>query len=353
MSLKTIRAILHPLRWQNEVLHQKAKSIPVELRPEYKAGQYASGCTRIVSNAIEKEWKSCRKQKQIPLDKQISSVLKMHGILYLKIQKIEVPMRVKSVAKLDSFLLSSYNSAVVWLRGNKWVADIQVDVADKYVAGKPEAIIGIDLNKEHSTYSIWIDGKEAYRAFDKTGIYWNTLERLNHRIARLQSSFQGTRRELKEALKSLYDAKRRVLRSYYGALRNKIVSHIPETYNIVFVVEDLEYLPRNELTKKQRTWANQELANGINYEMISWNGYRIVKVDPRGTTHTCYKCSRKVVDGVGRKVVCSQCYPKGIDRDLNGARNIALRYMLGASREHTCTRTMMNESPKPSAKEMT
>jgi transposase len=255
------------------------------------------------------------------------------------------------IAKLDDLLLNHYNSAVVWLRGVKWVADIQVNIEDKYIAGQPEAIVGIDLNKEHTAYSIWIGGKEIYRAFDKLGFYYNTMLRLEKRIADVQANFEGNRKELSGIVRPLYDARKMVLRQYYGTLRNKILLHVPEGYNTVFVVEDLEYLPRRELGKKQRKWACQQLANGVLYNSIDWNGYKIVKVDPRGTTHTCYKCSRKVSDGRGRTVICDKCYPKGIDRDLNGARNIALRYMLRANPQHSCSGDMVNESLELNTKE--
>lgn len=97
-------------------------------------------------------------------------------------------------------------------------------------------------------------------------------------------------------------------------------------------------MPRNELRKAQRTWAIQELANGIFADQIEWNGYKLVKVNPRGTTHTCSKCGKPVKSGPDRKVVCESCYPKGLDRDLNGARNIARRYMPSSNLERTCAR---------------
>jgi ribosomal protein L37E len=118
-----------------------------------------------------------------------------------------------------------------------------------------------------------------------------------------------------------------VLRQYYGTLRNKILQHVPKGYNAVFVLEDLDSLPRAELRKTQRTWAMQELANGVFTSQLEWNGYKVVKVNARGTTHTCSKCGNPVRSFNDRKIICQKCYPKGLDRDLNGARNIAKRYI--------------------------
>jgi len=335
--IKSIRVILHPLRRQYHWLLGKAKAIPQELRPTYQKSTYPDGCTRIINNAIQKIWQTCRSTKQIPIDKQTSKIVRKNGVLYLKIQTELIPFRVKTVDKLDDLLLNKYNSAVVWLKGDKWVADVAVEIESQYVEGKPEAIIGIDLGKWHNAYSIWIDGKEVYRAFDKFGKHHFTMQKITKQIGELQQKFEGTRKQLSVALKPLYEKRKMVLRQYYGTLRNKILQHIPQGYNAVFVLEDLDSLPRAELHKAQRTWAIQELANGIFASQIEWNGYKVVKVNPRGTTHTCSKCGKPVKSRNDRKIVCETCYPKGLDRDLNGARNIAQRYMLLGIPERSCT----------------
>jgi len=272
--------------------------------------------------------------------------------MFFKIQTNLIPFRVKTVDRLDDLLLNHYNSAVVWLKGNKWVADVAVDIEDKYIEGKPEVVVGIDLGKWHNCYSVWYDGEEKYRAFDKFGSYHDTLEKISFEIADFQQSFTGNRKELSKGLQPLYEKKRSVLRQYYGTLRNKILSHIPEGYNAVFVVEDLEFLSRNKLNKKQRTWANQELANGIFYHQIEWNGYKVVKVDPRGTTHTCWKCGKPVKSGVDRKVICETCYPNGLDRDLNASRNITQRYMLLGIPQHTCIGSVLDDPQNAICKEV-
>jgi len=336
--LKTIRVILKPLCRQKRWLLSKAEAIPKELRPVYEKGNYPLGCARIVHNALQKIWQTCRATKHIPLDKQISQIVKKNGVLYLKIQTELIPFRVKTVDKLDDLLLNKYNSAVVWLKGDKWVADVQVEVESHYIEGKPEAVIGIDLGKWHNCYSIWDGNGEIYRAFDSFSNHHLTLQRIQNQISKVQNNFEGSRRELSEHLKPLYEKKRMVLRQYYGTLRNKILEHIPEGYNAVFVVEDLGFLPRNELRKAQRTWAMQELANGIFADQIGWNGYKLVKVNPRGTTHTCWKCGKTVRSMPNRKIICETCYPKGLDRDLNGARNIARRYsMLSSNPQLSCS----------------
>jgi len=336
-QLKTIRIILKPLNRQKHWLMKKAESIPKELLPIYQKGEYPKGCARIVNNAIQKIWTTMRSTKQIPIDKQMSKIVRKNGVLFLKIQTELIPFRVKTVDKLDDLLLNKYNSAVVWLKGDKWVADVAVEVESQYLEGKLEAVIGIDLGKWHNAYSIWIGEKELYRAFDKFGKHHFTMQKITKRIATTQANFEGTRKQLSVALKPLYEKRKMVLRQYYGTLRNKILQHVPQGYNAVFVLEDLDSLPRAELRKTQRTWANQELANGVFASQIEWNGYKVVKVDARGTTHTCWKCGKPVKSFKNRKVICKTCYPKGLDRDLNGARNIGRRYMLSLIGERSCT----------------
>jgi len=349
--LKTIRIILKPLRTQKYWLLRKAEAIPEEFRPLYAKGKYPEGCARIISNALQKMWQACRSTKQIPIDKQMSKIVKKSGVLYLKIQTELIPFRLKAVDKLDGLLLNKYNSAVVWLKGKKWVADVQVEVESHYVEGKPEAVIGIDLGKWHNAYSIWIGGKEVYCAFDRFGKHHFTMRKITEKIAEVQANFKGTRKQLSEALKPLYEKRKMVLRQYYGTLRNKILEHVPEGCNPVFVLEDLDSLPRAELCKAQRTWAHQELANGIFASQLEWNGYKVVKVYARGTTHTCWKCGKPVKSRKDRKIICPTCYPKGLDRDLNGARNIARRYMLSCIPQHTCSGNSLDDPYKATCKE--
>lgn len=336
---KTIRVILNPQRERQQIrfLLSKARAIPRELLPTYKRGVYPKGSARIVNNAIQKMWATMCSTKQVPIDKQISKVVKKSGVLYLKIQSELIPIRIKEVSEMDDLLLNHYRAGVVWLKGRNWVADLLVDVESHYEEGKPEAVIGIDLGKWHNCYSVWVNGKEVYRAFDKFGDTHLTLGKISDAISEVQKTFEGTRKQLSKVLKPLYEKRNAVLRQYYGTLRNKILEHAPEGYNAVFVLEDLETLPRAELNKAQRTWAHQELANGIFSSQLEWNGYKIVKVNARGTTHTCSKCGA-VWKGApnDRKMHCENC-GLTLDRDLNGARNIARRYMLSGIPQRSCS----------------
>jgi transposase len=343
MAQKTIRCILHPLRHQQKLLSSKAHAIPSELLPTYERGKYPKGSARIVSNAIQKIWMTMRAAKQIPLDKQSSSVVKKNGVLFLKFQKELIPIRIKEIPDLDDLLLHHYRACVAWYKKPHWIADVLVDLEDHYDRNKPEAVIGIDLGKFHDCYSIWDFpdrkqiGKEIGKGYNKFGEHHQTMEKILRQIGQAQANFEGSRRQLKAILKPLYEKRKMTLRQYYGTLRNRILSRVPEGFNAVFVVEDLEDLPRRELRKAQRKWACHELANGIFASQIEWNGYKLVKINPRGTTHTCWKCGATVKSYANRKIICPNCYPKGVDRDLNAARNIARRYMLSCISEHSCT----------------
>ena len=336
---KTIRVILNPQRerQQKHFLLLKARAVPKELLPTYKRGLYPKGSARIVNNAIQKIWTTMRSTKQIPIDKQISKIVKKTGILYLKIQTELIPIRIKEVPELDDLLLNHYRAGVIWLKGRNWVADLLVDVENHYEEGKPEAVIGVDLGKWHNCYSVWVNEKEVYRAFDKFGETHFTLRKTSHAISEVQRTFQGTRRQLAKVLRPLYEKKNAVLRQYYGTLRSKILEHIPDGYNAVFVLENLESLPRAELNKAQRTWAHQELANGIFRQSLEWNGYKITLVNARGTTHTCSRCGAVWKGSPNdRKMHCGNC-GLTLDRDLNGARNIARRYMLSGIPQRSCS----------------
>lgn len=253
--LKTIRVILRPLQYQKSWLLTKAKAIPDQFRPHYEKGTYPKGYARIINNALQNMWQTCRTAKHIPLDKQISKIVRKNNVLYLKIQKDLIPFRVKAVDKLDDLLLHHYNSAVVWLKGTKWVADVQVNIENHYSKGLPEMVVGIDLGKWHNCYSIWLGDKEIYRAFDSFSNHHETLEHIQNQINKVQNSFEGTRRELSKQLKPLYEKKRMVLRQYYGTLRNRILEHIPEGYNAVFVVENLIF------AEKRTTKSTEDMGN--------------------------------------------------------------------------------------------
>jgi len=56
-------------------------------------------------------------------------------------------------------------------------------------------------------------------------------------------------------------------------------------------------------------------------------GFNVVEVDPKGTSTTCHRCGNPVtIYGRTKRLIrCDSCGLKDYNRDLNAARNIALR----------------------------
>ena len=94
----------------------------------------------------------------------------------------------------------------------------------------------------------------------------------------------------------------------------------------VLVMEDLTYIrQRAKHNRWVHKWAFKELQKFLEYK-ATIKGVRVVYVNPRNTSKECNRCHSLNTRRYSGFFKCEAC-KHSINADLNGARNIARRYM--------------------------
>ncbi|MCX8151403.1 MAG: zinc ribbon domain-containing protein, partial [Candidatus Bathyarchaeota archaeon] len=95
----------------------------------------------------------------------------------------------------------------------------------------------------------------------------------------------------------------------------KRLLELTEGYDAVFKLEDLAGLNKGK-------GAYSKFFYRKFLEILENKSLNVVKVDPAYTSQTCSRCG-KIGKAVKRTFYCEKCYPKGFNRDINAAINIA------------------------------
>jgi len=159
---------------------------------------------------------------------------------------------------------------------------------------------------------------------------WRELEA---RIFRLRRKLQakGTK-SAKRHLRKLSGKLLRQRRDHDHLLSRRIVDNTPAGGTIV--VENLTHIrarvkqQHGQQSRRLHSWSFAQLRSFLDYKGEE-RGQRVVAVDPRHTSQTCSRCdytakSNRRSQGV---FLCGQC-SYHLNADLNGARNIAAKYIV-------------------------
>ena len=159
---------------------------------------------------------------------------------------------------------------------------------------------------------------------------WKELE---NRIFRLRRKLQGKgTKSAKRHLRKLSGKLLRQRRDHDHLLSRRIVDNTPAGGTIV--VENLTHIRarvkqrHGEQSRRLHTWSFAQLRSFLDYKGEE-RGSLVVAVDPRHTSQTCSCCdytakSNRRSQGA---FCCGQC-SYHLNADLNGARNIAAKYMV-------------------------
>jgi putative transposase len=124
----------------------------------------------------------------------------------------------------------------------------------------------------------------------------------------------------------------------YAHKTGNTIAKLALKHNSVIILEDLEKLRENnkkdkkdkEFNKKLGLWFYRRIQFCIEYEAGERN-LQVAKIDPRGTSSKCPRCSGKLVEYGHRVLGCKRCGFVG-DRDVTATINIYKKYMSKHSR---------------------
>ena len=238
--------------------------------------------------------------------------------------------------------LHSYPYAEKYLRSREWSLksfqlvrnyrlgrwEVHVVVEREFTPQAPRSIVGVDLGMRKLEACVRIDAggirdltcveKERHAGFFKR------MRRLNNRVAKLQrlrkwkalKRLRNRRRNLAE------DFRRKLACEFVGSLKRSdlVAIGIPERIRY-----ELGYKGSGSRIQRKRLnrWSFKRQAWWIRTKALE-RGIVAVELNERGTTHRCYLDGSRMAELEDRVFRCTRCGLE-IDRDLNGAINIALR----------------------------
>lgn len=240
--------------------------------------------------------------------------------------------------------LHSYPYAVKYLRSQEWLIksfqlvrnyqlerwEIHVVVKREFSLQAPRSIVGVDLGMRKLATAVRIDagGIRGPICIEKEQHKWffKRMQRLNNRTAKLQ------RLEKYEALKRLRNKRRNLAEDFRRKLACEFVRGLKKGDLVAIGIperirDELGYKGGGSRIQRKRLnrWSFKRLAFWIRNKALE-QGITTIELNERGTTHHCYLDESKMVDLGNRMLRCTRCGLE-IDRDVNGAINIALKAM--------------------------
>ena len=201
----------------------------------------------------------------------------------------------------------------VMVRENdKWFVYVSIPVEQQ----SNGLVVGIDFNMRKWVASPY---KEKPLFFDVRK-YEETIDDLQRKIGK---AYQ--KKDYKKANK-LHQKICEIVKHAHG----NFLSEIKKRYGIcTLAIEDISTMFR--LTEKENTminnWLYKKTAMRKFVLRAMAKGFNVVEVNPTGTTKTCFRCGAevKIYGRTKRLIRCDNCGLRDYNRDLNSARNLALR----------------------------
>ena len=252
-----------------------------------------------------------------------------------------------STLKLREILelpIHSYPYADKYLRSTEWSIksfqlvrnyrlerwEIHVVVEREFIPQAPRSIVGVDLGIRKLATAVRIDagGIRDLVCVEKAKHAWffRRMHELNNRIAKLQ------RMKKYEVLKKLRNQRRNLAEDFRRKLACEFVNNFEEDDVLAIGIperirDELGYKGSGSRVQRKRLnrWSFKRQAFWIRGKAME-RGITAIELNERGTTHRCHLDGSEMVEFEDRMLRCTSCGLE-IDRDVNGAINIALKAM--------------------------
>jgi len=137
----------------------------------------------------------------------------------------------------------------------------------------------------------------------------------------------GNKKLLKQ-IKKIEQKEKRKVNDQLHKISKQIVTEAKET-NSAIVLGNLKGIRQSAKGKRMNRIISSmpyyKLTQYIEYK-ANWEGIKTIKINERGTSHTCFRCNQKGSRPKQAVFNCRHCGLKDYNADLNAARNIAERF---------------------------
>lgn len=302
---------------------------------------------RTVSLLARRFAQTVTKNEIIPLDSNTYNLVRNeHGYFEIDVKllgnndqgqqpRVRLPISLNDSRYYDEIIEmvdEKTEGAIIHRRGNDIMLTVTTDIEMKCEERLPAVFIGIDLNMKKDAVSIYDPESDSFKEnffYSRKGLSI-TCDRLQRRLSRIS---KGKRKrdwtdEMREKVQNIYDSRVGAVKNDHGVFVSRLLD-IAERYvdknNVIFVIEDLEGITqRVSGSRKFNSWLHSQWCFGRFKTILESKGYPVRSVYPMHTSSKCHRCGETGVKD-DRRFSCPHCGLTDFNRDLNAARNIAVR----------------------------
>jgi len=348
---KTIKCkIINPTKLKLEQLNKeytylqdllKLESLGLDFLPMYQSLKKKVYSTNL-QQAL-RYYKKIKLNKEYPISirKDKTEIKKTDNKLSKYWIKIPTKQRrggLKFAIKSQPFDFENYEicESKLCKKKNEWFVNIVVQ-KDVELNNTYSSVLALDLGQKYVAVSVMQPSALM------TPKFWGKEVRGIRRKYNYIRKQLGIKKLLKE-IKRFGQKEQRKIADCLHKISNTIVE-LALTNNSAIVVGDLKGIRKSAKGKGKRF--NRMINNMPYYKLTkmieykaNWNGLRVIKVNERGTSHTCCKCGSKGSRPKQGVFNCSVCGLKDYNADVNGAFNIANKLSSGYILEDGATLTL-------------
>jgi len=212
-------------------------------------------------------------------------------------------------------------------RLERWEVHVVVE-REVVLQAPPRSIVGVDLGIRRLVAAVRIDAGSIRDPIcvekGKHKWFFKRMCELNNRIAKLQ------RLKKYEALKRLRNRRRNLAEEFRRKLAVQFVSNLKKSDLVAIGIperirDELGWKGNGSRVRRKRLnrWSFKRQAWWIRVKALE-RGIVTMELNEHGTTYRCHLCGSEMEELEDRRLRCTSCCLE-IDRDENGAINIALR----------------------------
>ncbi len=242
----------------------------------------------------------------------------------------------KLAIKSQPFLFEDYEicESKLFRKKNNWFLNLtvqkEVELNNTY-----SSVLGLDLGQKYMGVSVMQPSALMTPKF-----YGKEVRGIRRKYNYIRK--QLSEKKLLKEIKRFGQKEQRKVTDCLHKISNEIVD-LALTSNSTIVVGDLKGIRSSAKGRNfNRIVSNMsylELTQMLEHK-ANWNGIRVVKVNERGTSHTCSKCGSEGSRPKQGVFNCSVCGLKDYNADINGATNIGNKLSSGYILEDGATLTL-------------
>lgn len=286
------------------------------------------------------------KNEVIPLDNKTYKIVKINGYYNIIVKilgnqqtqdydRVTLPISRSDNDYYGDIIENNAYGAVLYKQGNNTFLTISIPIEMRCQKKLPAVFIGIDLNMQKDAVSLYNPQTSLFERnlfFDRRPLS-ESFDRLQLRLSRVTKGMKKTdwTDGMREMVNDLYKRRSSVVTNSHGNFISNLLN-LAESYidkqNVIFVLEDLKGITKRVSGSKSfNTWLHAKWCFGRFRELLETKGFPVIDVYPFLTSKTCHHCGERgyAYGQRARLFKCGACGLMDFNRDLNAARNIAMR----------------------------